>query len=79
MAKHYAINSNINQYTAYFDNTKSVTLSFPQAFVSPPMVQLTMTDSGSVPVYKTKVTESYVKIRFKTKWTGEVDVLVMER
>ena len=77
--KHYAAGSNVQHYTVQFDNTKTATLTFDSAFSKKPMIQLTMNDSGNVPVYKTNVTTSSVKIRFKTKWTGEVDVVAMAR
>lgn len=79
MPKHYSIGQNMQHYTVKFDNTKTVTLTFDQVFVKKPMVHLTPNDSGVFPVYKTDVTTSNVKIRFKTAWTGEVDVVAMER
>jgi len=79
MPKHYAVGKNIQHYTAYFQNTKVVKLTYDEPFEKVPMVQLTMTDSGTVPVYKQRVTKTEVKIAFKTKWTGEVDVEVIER
>jgi hypothetical protein len=79
MPKHYAIDANVSQYTVYFDNTKTVTLTFPTPYARPPMIQLTMNDSGVAPVYKTTITTTSCQIKFKSNWTGEVDVLVMER
>jgi len=78
-AKHYAIDKNVKRYTVYFDNTKTVTLNFDVAFPQPPIVQVTSDDSGNFPIYKQKVTTTSCKLKFKTKWTGTVEVLVMER
>lgn len=79
MPKFYAMGVNVQHYTVNFDNTKTVTLTFDSAFTKKPLVQLTMNDSGTMPVYKTNVSTANVKIKFKTPWTGEVDVTVLER
>jgi len=79
MPKHFAVNQNIQYYTIDFDNTKTVELTYDNAFPKKPMVQLTPNDSASFPVYKTQTTTTGVKIKFKTPWTGSVDVIVMER
>jgi hypothetical protein len=77
--KHYAIDQNVQNYTGYFDGTKTIEITFSTAFDKPPMVQVTGSDSGIMPLYKTNVTTTGVKIRCKTAWTGEVDVMVVER
>ena len=79
MPKHYAYENNILHRRVQFNNTKVVNLSYGKTFDIIPQIQLTMNDSGNVPVYKTNITTSNVKIRFKSKWTGTVDVLIMER
>jgi len=79
MPKHYALGENVQHKTVSFNNTKVVSISFDKSFLKKPMIQVTMGDSGTVPVYKTNITTTGVKIRFKTKWTGEVDLLAIER
>lgn len=77
--KHYAVDKNIQHYTAVFKNTKVVKIPFDMNFPRKPMVSLTMADTGNVPVYRQRTNTNWVKIAFKTKWTGEVDVIVTER
>lgn len=79
MPKHYAIGENAQYKTIEFNNTKVVDVTFDKAFDKKPMVQITPNDEGVMPVYKTNVSKTGVKIRFKTKWTGNVDVLILER
>jgi len=77
--KHYAIGQNVQSGTVYFDNTKTVVVSFTNPFQQPPIINLTMNDSGAIPAYKTNVTTTQFKIKFKNAWMGEVDWQAMER
>jgi len=79
MPKHYAVGKNIQHYTAVFKNTKVVRVIFDQPYDKVPNVQLTLLDSGNVPVYRVKAQTDKCLIGFKQKWTGEVDVEVTER
>lgn len=79
MPKHYAINENLQHYTVTFNNTKTVSITFDKAFDKKPIVQVTPNDSGAFPLYKTNVTPTGASIRCKAKWTGDVDISVIER
>lgn len=79
MPIHYAAGQNVQTGTAFFDNVKTVVVTFENAFLKTPNISLTMNDSGAVPVFKTDVTTTQFVIRFKTSWSGEVDWKGMER
>ena len=79
MPKHYALGKNMQHKTVEFKNTKVVKITFDTAFSKKPMIQITPNDSAIIPAYKTQITTTSAKIRFKQKWTGEVDVLILER
>jgi len=79
MSKHYAIGENIQHKTVTFNNSKVASVTFDKPFTLTPNIQVTLNDSGSAPVYKTEVTITDCKIRFLNKWTGTVDLLIIER
>ena len=69
----------LEDWTAIFDATKNVTITFGSAFNKIPLVQLTMSSTGTVPAYKSEITKINFKIKFQTNWTGEVDWVATER
>ena len=79
MPRHYAVGSNVQEYTVQFNNTKSAVIQFVYTFSKKPIVQMTLRDSANVPPYKAIVTTSYATIRFKTPYSGSLDVMVLER
>lgn len=79
MPQHLAMGTDVQHYTVSFNNTKTVDLVFTSAFDRVPSIQLTMDDSGIVPVYKRVPTKEGCKIKFKTPWTGSVEVTAISR
>lgn len=72
------LNSNFISHKVQFNNTKTARLTFPNEYTQVPHIQLTMEDSGNVPVFRQKITTKYVKIALKQRWTGTISVLVIE-
>ena len=89
MPKHLAMNANFLQGTAYFNNTRNVTVTFKNTegvtigFSKAPKIMLTPCESTSMPAFK----QIYVKtgplftgvtIKMNSPWTGEMDWIMME-
>ena len=73
MPKHYAVGINSQSGRVYFNNTKTMSIEFHREFPIVPTVMLTLGNTNNSPVYRTQVTTTGFKIRFKTSYIGEVD------
>lgn len=71
--------SHIENGTAIFNNTKNVNITFAENFTKVPLVQLTLSSTGSAPAFKNTVTNNWMIIKFQSNWTGEVDREARER
>lgn len=78
MPKHYAMGTNVQAGTVVFNNTKTMTITFPTAFKLRPHVNLTLADDNNAPAHKQVVSKTQMKIKFKTPFTGEVDWQALE-
>lgn len=78
MPKHFAVGENIQAGTVMFNNTKTMVVNFSQSFRRRPHVNLTLADVNTAPAYKQVVNKNRLIIRFKQKFTGEVDWQAME-
>lgn len=79
MPKFYAIGVNVIGATAFFNNTKTVTVYFAKVFDKPPRVLITPLDSGQLPLYKQSEFTDRVVIRCKQAWSGQAELQIMER
>jgi len=79
MPKHYALGENVQHKTVYFNNTKTVKVTYDKPFLIKPNIQISLSDKGELIAYKKKITKTYVKVAFKDKWTGDIDLLIIER
>ncbi len=89
MPKHMAMDENILQGTVYFNNTKNVEVMFKKKdgtqvyFTKAPKIILTASDETTKPAFKQSYIKegnrfSGVRIKMTSKWTGDMDWIVME-
>ena len=79
MPRHYCVGENFISGTAYFNNTKTAKVTFSKSFDKIPFISLTLSDNGSVPLYKQTVTKTSLIIAMNVSWTGYCDWSAMER
>jgi len=75
----FALGQNVQHKTATFNNTKSVTIYFDKPFKRKPSVNASFSNSSETPVWKPKITKTFCRVRLKQKWTGDVELTIMER
>lgn len=80
MPKHYGIGVNSQSGDVSLDGTKTAVVEFDAAFGHRPSIVVALEDSGAAHVpYKTNVSTTGFKIRFKTAFTGVVSWEAKER
>jgi len=72
MPKHYAQGVNSQSGSVTFNSTKTMSVTFPVAFSVKPSLMLSLGDQSASHVYKTNVSHTSFKIKFKSPYTGEV-------
>ena len=73
MAKHLAMDENVQRGTVEFSGQKVAKITFPKPFKNHPSITITLEDSGTTQVpYRTKVKKNEFRIVFKNNHTGTV-------
>ncbi len=77
--KRFNVGDNLQHYTAVFSGVKTMEVPFTKAFSKKPHIQVTPKDSGSIPDFKVDEENTKITLRFKSSWTGEINITVMEK
>ena len=70
--------NSIQRGTISFRNSKTAVVQFEKPFTRKPSISLTLCDESRSVQYKQNVTKNKFTVRFKSRFTGDVDWMAME-